>query len=295
MRDNMGTKYYYAFSFHNKQGIINALHLFLMRYPHESLIINKERQERRYLYENNALYNRDMDSTIFQKCRKFRDNISWNTLRDCSLIQDTYSFWIRWIRYYLVPTLLLFQLKSDVFCNDTCTSILDIRWNLYYYILIILLHLKNVYHNVYRDIVYKCQQFYWALIIPKFTLSSLLHFNVGLSHFLSNTTAASLKITHLMTKVRRITSRSYNPNQNKRNFFLKKLFILLTMINMIQFPSGTLALRCYTDKEAAKSNSMECGLNTGCVKIYIDSEDMLLRKQTEKGYGYGYKPGKYFL
>jgi hypothetical protein len=52
----------------------------------------------------------------------------------------------------------------------------------------------------------------------------------------------------------------------------------------------TITLRCYTDISATKSYSTECGLNTGCVKIYIDSEDMLYRKQTEKGYGYGYKP-----
>lgn len=40
-------------------------------------------------------------------------------------------------------------------------------------------------------------------------------------------------------------------------------------------------LRCYTDVSATKSMSTECGLNTGCVKIYIDSEEMLLRQQRE--------------
>ena len=29
---------------------------------------------------------------------------------------------------------------------------------------------------------------------------------------------------------------------------------------------------------------MECGLNTGCVKIFIDSEEMLMRKQREYGF-----------
>jgi hypothetical protein len=51
-----------------------------------------------------------------------------------------------------------------------------------------------------------------------------------------------------------------------------------------------MALRCFTDITASKSTSQECGLNTGCVKIYIDSEDMLYRKQTDMGFGYGYKP-----
>ena len=50
------------------------------------------------------------------------------------------------------------------------------------------------------------------------------------------------------------------------------------------------ALRCYTDIEATKSHSVECGLNTGCVKIYIDTEEMLMRRQAELGYGYGMQP-----
>lgn len=50
------------------------------------------------------------------------------------------------------------------------------------------------------------------------------------------------------------------------------------------------ALRCYTDVEASKSHSVECGLNTGCVKIYIDTEEMMMRRQAELGYGYGMQP-----
>lgn len=47
------------------------------------------------------------------------------------------------------------------------------------------------------------------------------------------------------------------------------------------------ALRCYTDIDATKSYSVECGLSTGCVKIYIDSEEMLMKQQRT----YGYPPG----
>ena len=54
---------------------------------------------------------------------------------------------------------------------------------------------------------------------------------------------------------------------------------------------GVDGLRCYTDVKATKSQSVECGLNTGCVKIFIDSEEMLYKKQQEYGYVYGYQPG----
>ncbi len=55
----------------------------------------------------------------------------------------------------------------------------------------------------------------------------------------------------------------------------------LLLLSLFASPAG--GLRCYTTKEATKGNSVECGLNTGCVKIYIDSEEMLMRKQKEYG------------
>ena len=87
-------------------------------------------------------------------------------------------------------------------------------------------------------------------------------------------------------------SKILNQTYNKKHLFLKKLLLLFTMINVAQLPQGTSALRCYTDIDAVKHNSLDCGLNTGCVKIYIDSEELLYREQTKKGYGYGYKPGE---
>jgi hypothetical protein len=51
----------------------------------------------------------------------------------------------------------------------------------------------------------------------------------------------------------------------------------LSLLSLL--PSPVSGLRCYTTKEATKGNSVECGLNAGCVKIYIDSEEMLMRKQ----------------
>ena len=44
------------------------------------------------------------------------------------------------------------------------------------------------------------------------------------------------------------------------------------------------AKRCYTDVAATKSDSVECGPNAGCVKIYIDSEEMLLNRQRNYDY-----------
>lgn len=40
------------------------------------------------------------------------------------------------------------------------------------------------------------------------------------------------------------------------------------------------ALRCYTDVGATKTHSTECGISTGCVKIYINSEEMLMRRHS---------------
>ena len=52
-----------------------------------------------------------------------------------------------------------------------------------------------------------------------------------------------------------------------------------------------LGLRCYTDVKATKSQSVECGLATGCIKIFIDSDEMLYKKQQDYGYVYGNQPG----
>ena len=152
MRHNMDNKHYDAFCFHKEQAIINAFHRFLIRYPHESLIRDKERQEQRKLYENNAPYNRDMASATVQNCQRFRENIDWITPRDFSCIQYTNPVWTHLIWYYLVPILLMSRLQHDMFCSDICTSILDIRWNLYHYVLIVLLYLKNTYPVSYTHL-----------------------------------------------------------------------------------------------------------------------------------------------
>ena len=59
----------------------------------------------------------------------------------------------------------------------------------------------------------------------------------------------------------------------------------LLLFNSVLFVHG---LRCYTDIAGTKSLSVECGLNTGCVKIYVDTESMLMRRQAEFGYGFGF-------
>ena len=51
----------------------------------------------------------------------------------------------------------------------------------------------------------------------------------------------------------------------------------LFVVTSFLLVSSAGGLRCYTDVEATKSKSVECGLNTGCVKIYIDSEEMLMK------------------
>lgn len=68
--------------------------------------------------------------------------------------------------------------------------------------------------------------------------------------------------------------------------------VLATLVIMDNRSSFVQGLRCYTDVHATKSESVECGLNTGCVKIYIDSEEMLMNQQRDFGYppGFGEMP-----
>ena len=63
--------------------------------------------------------------------------------------------------------------------------------------------------------------------------------------------------------------------------------LAVTLVVVLHWPMTILGLRCYTTKDASKTHSVECGLNTGCVKIYIDSEEMLMRRQRMFGYTYG--------
>ena len=72
-------------------------------------------------------------------------------------------------------------------------------------------------------------------------------------------------------------------NKHQNMTPLLSIFLMLLVL-----PNPGHGLRCYTDVSATKSLSVECGLNTGCVKIYIDTEEMLMRRQAQYGYGYGY-------
>ena len=294
MEDNMDTKYQRAFFFGNVRSIINTQHLFMIRPPYEPLNYNKETQGRRNSYENNATYKEGMELTIFQTCRQLQYARNRLKLEDyIPLVQkDRYSLWVRMIWHFLVPMLCLTHMQFPDCCNDISPSILDIRWDITCLIILILFNFKSTFHFLNSDIVFKSQLHDWVSIIKEAILSVTYNFKFELRDFLFKIIATRLEVTHLTDNVGKIISRKGNNNINKKLFFLKKSFILLTMINMIQFPSGTLALRCYTDKSATKSYSQECGLNTGCVKIYIDSQDMLYRKQLDMGHGYGYKPGK---
>ncbi len=51
------------------------------------------------------------------------------------------------------------------------------------------------------------------------------------------------------------------------------LFPLLLLL-LVRMSCST---RCYTDIAASKANSTECGHGTGCIKVYIDSEEYLMR------------------
>jgi len=46
---------------------------------------------------------------------------------------------------------------------------------------------------------------------------------------------------------------------------MNKLVMIIMTLTVTQ--RRTLAMRCYTDLEATQSNSLECGMATGCVKI----------------------------
>lgn len=40
------------------------------------------------------------------------------------------------------------------------------------------------------------------------------------------------------------------------------------LLLLLLLPPSLSSIRCYTDLEATQGNSMECGMATGCVKIY---------------------------
>ena len=67
---------------------------------------------------------------------------------------------------------------------------------------------------------------------------------------------------------------------------LRRHFWSVAAALLILADSAAHGLRCYTDTGATKTESVECGLNTGCVKVYINSEELLM-KQTRT---YGYPP-----
>ena len=240
-------------------------------------------------------YKRRPRNDIFGKCK----SIGYYKIMHYAHENQPFP-WLSWSVY--VPILCLVQRMCP--CIRILSVMLDIRWwrdVVIWWMTSLLAIMISSFNNllilVNIEIVFK-SQLYDLISIAKQAFSSLKYKNTTymIRDFLfkPQMTKFSGKIAHFKDKCARETMsrRTSNTiNNKKNNTLLKKFFILLTMINMIQFPSGTVGLRCYTDITASKSNSQECGLNTGCVKIYIDSEDMLYRKQTDMGFGYGYKPG----
>ena len=244
-------------------------------------------------------YKRRPRHDIFGKCKS---NGYYKTMH---YAHENQPFpWLSWSVY--VPILCLAQRICP--CIRILSVMLDIRWWrdvviwwMTSLLSIMIYSFNNLLILVNIEIVFK-SQLYDLISIAKQAFSSLKYRNTTYTIrdflFKPQMTKSSGKIAHFKDKCARETmsrGTSNTINNKKNNTLLKKFFILLTMINMIQFPSGTVGLRCYTDITASKSNSQECGLNTGCVKIYIDSEDMLYRKQTDMGFGYGYKPGMTYI
>ena len=218
--------------------------------------------------------------------------------------------WLQFLWSIFVPSVLCIsqQLLLYFLCIEISTLILDIRWDIAcWMILIFLYHFSNPLYLVNNDNVFKSQFYdrisianaaFFSVTLRFQRILSLLRGEMVKRLFFESTQRHLLvpKISDFLVDndqgKHEFSRRRGNSISNRKNPFIKQFFILLTMINMIQFPSETFGLRCYTDITASKSNSQECGLNTGCVKIFIDSEEMLYRKQTDMGFGYGYKPGK---
>ena len=323
MEDTRQNQQHSFFFFGNEQSIINALHLYMIRRPHELLNNNKEPQGRTIsTYQKNVITcweEKCRDETrLLKQSQKLKYDIHSKTSKDgcadMSLTHENRPFpWLQFLWSIFVPTLCLKLTQQQLFHSvEMSTMILDIRWDLACWIILMILLLYSFFNNPLHFVnneknVFK-RQFYDRFSIAKEAFLSVLYKSGGLNFrdalFQRIATKQRLEITNSteveeanIARKRPPKRSSYLVNNtiNNNNSFLKTIFILLTMINMIQFPSGTLALRCYTDITASKSHSQECGLNTGCVKIYIDSEDMLYKKQTDMGFGYGYKPGKFVL
>ena len=326
-RNNMDTEQtkHAFFFFGNEQSIINVMHLFMIRRPYKLLNNNESlegRQTRCKEVKDSNNHKESMDSTsIFRQIPRKnicdvnnrKENIK-KSLDMMSLVvaHENRAFpWLQFLWSIFVPSVLCIsqQLLLYFLCIEISTLILDIRWDIAcWMILIFLYHFSNPLYLVNNDNVFK-SQFYDRISIANAAFSSvILRFQRDLSllygemvkriffkssqrHFVA-TKISQFLVDDDDQRKNTLSRRRGNTINNKNNPFFKQFFILLTMINMIQFPSETFGLRCYTDITASKSNSQECGLNTGCVKIFIDSEEMLYRKQTDMGFGYGYKPGK---
>ena len=328
-RNNIDTEQtkHAVFFFGNEQSIINVMHLFMIRSPYKLLNNNEnlEGQQTRSIEVSISCEQKEgketrMDQTsIFRRIpRKFKCDVrtqkesSKKSLDMMSLVvahENRVFPWLQFLWSIFVPSVLCISQQLQLYfpCIEISTLILDIRWDIAcWMILILLYHFNNLLYLVNNDNVFK-SQFYDRISIAKAAFFSVtlwfqrvlslqrckmvnrLFFKSTLRHF------GTTKISHFVAnnfRGKNTFSRSRNTINNWNNPFFKQFFILLTMINLIQFPSVTFGLRCYTDITASKSNSQECGLNTGCVKIFIDSEEMLYRKQTDMGFGYGYKPGK---
>ena len=295
--DNIVHHDVHAFFFGNEQSIINALLLFMIRRPYELLNNNKATQGlKEYTYEKNTPYNlQNMDLTITNyRCRNaaYDDDTTKPTIdqHSKSMPLTHENRHLQWLRCsWSIFVHILFIAHHLFPCIEVSTMILDIQRDIVCWMILILHFILNIlpyFVNIDNSQPYDRNSiakkaFSFVTCISRFEIREF---------FIKRLEAWSRYI--LQNKVSR---RLRNIMYNKNYFIKKKWLVLLTMINMIQFPSGTLGLRCYTDITASKSNSQECGLNTGCVKIYIDSEDMLSRKQMDMGFGYGYKPGMKWL
>ena len=324
-RNNMDTEQtkHAFFFFGNEQSIINVMHLFMIRRPYK-LLNNNETPEGRqttskevrdsYMDKEGNEVRRDL-TTLFRltprkfKCddmtRRANTNKSLNMMSLVVAHENEAFPWLHFLWSIFVPSVLCISQQLLLYfpCIEISTLILDIRWDIAcWMILILLYHFNNLLYLVNNDNVFK-SQFYDRISIAKEAFFSVILWFQRVPFLLRCEMVKSQRFSspegsqfsdNKERRKDRCLRKGGNRMNNQNNPLLKHFFILLTMINLLQFPSETFGLRCYTDITASKSNSQECGLNTGCVKIFIDSEEMLYRKQTDMGFGYGYKPGMKF-
>ena len=191
--DTEQTKHAFFF-FGNEQSIINVMHLFMIRRPYK-LLNNNETPEGRqttskevsdsHMDEEGNEVRKDLTSLFRLAPRKFKcDDMTRkaNTNKSLDMMSlvvahENRAFpWLQFLWSIFVPSVLCISQQLLLYfpCIEISTLILDIRWDIAcWMILILLYHFNNLLYFVNNDNVFK-SQFYDRISIANAAFFSVI-------------------------------------------------------------------------------------------------------------------------